>query len=159
MPFLLLSSSSRIAIGMNTSCSSKRKRLVGSCMSTFVSSTKSLVEEGKRATLDAGLRWIMNLPDVVIYSSRLQCFDEFEHLLRMSGDFHAAPLAPHGAVGADHEGTAFDPAHFFTIHVFHLDDTEKLARDFFRVGEKLEGEAHLGLEAFVRLQAVARYAV
>src|SRR5260221_652401 len=43
MPFLWSSSSSSVTIGRNTSCSSKRKRLVGSCISTFVSSTKSLV--------------------------------------------------------------------------------------------------------------------
>src|SRR5258706_6120858 len=43
MPFLLSSSSSSVTIGRNTSCSSKRKRLVGSCISTLVSSTKSLV--------------------------------------------------------------------------------------------------------------------
>src|SRR3989344_1419927 len=43
MPFLWPSSSSSTIIGRKMSCSSKRKRLVGSCRSTLVSSTKSLV--------------------------------------------------------------------------------------------------------------------
>ena len=41
MPFLLLSSSSRTIIGRKMSCSSKRKRHMGSCIKTLVSSTKS----------------------------------------------------------------------------------------------------------------------
>src|SRR5690349_13081996 len=49
MPFLWSSSSSSTTIGRNTSCSSKRKRLVGSCISTFVSSTKSLVAAARAA--------------------------------------------------------------------------------------------------------------
>jgi hypothetical protein len=43
MPFLLESSSSRVIIGTKMSCSSKRNRLVGSCISTLVSRTNSLV--------------------------------------------------------------------------------------------------------------------
>src|SRR5512147_2119529 len=42
------------------SCSSKRNRQVGSCISTLVSSTNSLVAEGERATLEAALRWIID---------------------------------------------------------------------------------------------------
>src|SRR5258705_11919132 len=42
MPFLWSSSSSSVTIGRNTSCSSKRNRLVGACLRTLVSSTKSL---------------------------------------------------------------------------------------------------------------------
>ena len=42
MPFLWLSSSSSVIIGRNTSCSSKRNSDIGSCISTLVSSTKSL---------------------------------------------------------------------------------------------------------------------
>src|SRR5258706_4981850 len=45
MPFLLLSSSSRVMIGRKTSCSSKRNRLVGSCIRTLVSRTKSFVAD------------------------------------------------------------------------------------------------------------------
>src|SRR5258708_25864375 len=45
MPLLLLSSSSSVMIGRNTSCSSKRNRLVGSCISTLVSRTKSFVAD------------------------------------------------------------------------------------------------------------------
>ena len=39
MPFLWSSSSSSVIIGRYTSCSSKRKSAVGSCMRTLVSST------------------------------------------------------------------------------------------------------------------------
>src|SRR6266487_5783687 len=56
MPVLWWSSSSRIMIGRNTSCSSNRNRLVGSCISTLVSRTKSLVgldpALGRRAGTD-----------------------------------------------------------------------------------------------------------
>src|SRR5690606_21313592 len=41
MPFLWLSSSSSVIIGRNTSCSAKRNRLLGSCISTLVSRTNS----------------------------------------------------------------------------------------------------------------------
>ena len=43
MPFLWPSSSSSTIMGKNTSCSSNRNRLMGSCMSTLVSSTNNLV--------------------------------------------------------------------------------------------------------------------
>lgn len=58
VPFLLLSSSSRVMIGTYRSCSSKRNRLVGSCISTLVSSTKSLRVGSvvlRRVLLRAGL--------------------------------------------------------------------------------------------------------
>src|SRR5437879_13669754 len=45
MPLLLLSSSSSVMIGRKTSCSSKRNRLVGSCISTLVSRTKSFAAD------------------------------------------------------------------------------------------------------------------
>ena len=51
IPFLLLSNSSRTIIGRNTSCSSKRKRHMGSCINTFVSRTKSLTGPDKRVFL------------------------------------------------------------------------------------------------------------
>src|SRR5688572_3469084 len=129
------------------SCSSKRKRHVGSCMRTLVSSTNSFVlEEGKRATLDEALRWIMNLP----VRGLLQCLYEFEHLLHVSGYFDAPPLSSHDAVRIDHERAAFDAPDFFAVHVFHLDDVEELACRFLRVRQEVEREAHLGAEALVR---------
>jgi hypothetical protein len=59
MPFLLESSSSRVIIGTKMSCSSKRNRLVGSCISTLVSRTNSLVEAildfaGRRVAMVVG---------------------------------------------------------------------------------------------------------
>ncbi len=51
MPFLLLSSSSSVMIGTKMSCSSKRNRLVGSCISTLVSRTNSLVWAARLADI------------------------------------------------------------------------------------------------------------
>src|SRR4029453_16970719 len=60
------------------------------------------------------------------------------------------------ARAVDDEGAALDAAHLLTVHVLHLDDAELLAQCLVRVRDEFEREAHLRLEAFVRLQAVAR---
>ena len=49
MPFLCASSSSSVIIGRKMSCSSKRNGLVGSCSSTFVSSTNSFGDSAARS--------------------------------------------------------------------------------------------------------------
>ena len=54
MPRLWLSSSSSVIIGRKMSCSSKRKRQVGSCIKTFVSSTNSFVSPDLLAARDRG---------------------------------------------------------------------------------------------------------
>src|SRR5262245_10678896 len=77
----------------------------------------------------------------------------------MARHLDTAPLAAHDAPGIDRKGAALDAAYLSAIHVFHLDDAVELAHRFVGVGEQLERELHLGLEALVRLQAVARYAV
>src|SRR5262245_40784548 len=92
------------------------------------------------------------------YPSR-EAPDEFEHLLHVAGHLDAAPFAPHQPLAVDGEGAALDAAHLFAIHVFHLDDVEALARLLLRIGRELERTPHLGLEALVRFQAVARDAV
>src|SRR5688572_28918953 len=84
---------------------------------------------------------------------------ELEHLLDMARNLDAPPLAAHDAPRIDRESAALDAAYLSAIHVFHLDDAVELAHGLVGVGKELEGEFHLGLEAFVRLQAVARYAV
>ena len=57
-PFLLLSSSSSVRMGRKMSCSSKRKRLVGSCIRTLVSSTNSFAaDEGLADLLTGGAAW------------------------------------------------------------------------------------------------------
>jgi hypothetical protein len=52
-PSCSMSSSSSVIIGTKMSCSSKRNRLVGSCISTLVSSTNSLRVDDEGRTLDA----------------------------------------------------------------------------------------------------------
>src|SRR5258706_4542825 len=141
------------------SCSSKRNRLVGSCMSTLVSSTKNLMLAGRRVTAEAGLRWVMAL--LGRGGSRLrgfQRFHELESLLYVAGHFHAAPLARKLATRIEGERAALDAAHLAAVHVLHLDDAEELARRFFGVGQELERKLHFRLEALVRLHAVARHA-
>src|SRR5438094_82500 len=93
------------------------------------------------------------------HESRFQAFDEFEDLLYMAWHFDAAPHLAHDAARIDDERAALDAAHLFAVHAFHLDDVEELARALFSVGEQLERKAHFRLEAFMRLQAVARNAI
>src|SRR5258708_34764999 len=91
MPFLLLSSSSRVMIGRKTSCSSKRNRLVGSCIRTLVSRTKSFVADcdlvrrggtGLRGGFGAGTGCCSDL------------FYKIEQLLGMDRELEYAPFPP-----------------------------------------------------------------
>src|SRR5471032_2103270 len=90
-PFLLLSSSSRVAMGRKISCSSNRHRLVGSCIRTLVSRTNSLVlcrEEPR--VLVAGV------VEIESAAGESECFNKIEYLLRVARNFDAAPfLAQH----------------------------------------------------------------
>src|SRR6266702_5145183 len=156
MPLLLLSSSSSVMIGRNTSCSSKRNRLVGSCISTLVSRTKSFVADGRDCA--RGRREGTDLRES--WAAEPGCcsdgFNKIEHLLGVTGNLDSAPFAPESAVAVEHEGAALDPAHLLSVHVFHLHDSE-LAADFLGlVRKQLEGKAHLGLEIFVRPETIAR---
>ena len=57
----------------------------------------------------------------------------------------------------DDEGAALDAAHLLAVHVLHLDDAELRAeRSRRRRASSSNGQAHLGLEVLVRLEAVAR---
>src|SRR5215467_5217631 len=156
MPLLWLSSSSSVMIGRNTSCSSKRYRLVGSCIRTLVSSTNSLVPDClgftrlEGADLDA---------DAAGSSCRSVGFNKGEHLLCVSRDLDAAPFAPDHAIAVQDEGAALDAAHLLPVHVLHLHDVELLAHVLGLVGKQVEREAHFRLEALVRPGAVARDAV
>lgn len=73
----------------------------------------------------------------------------------MAGNLDAPPFATQDAVAVDDEGAAFDAAHLFAIHVFHFDDAEQIAHGFVAIRSQFEGKGLLGLEVFVRFQAVA----
>src|SRR5688572_22261676 len=107
---------------------------------------------GRDASLDA-------LPMTHDPLRLLERLDEFEHLLDVSRHLDAPPFAANDSLRIDREGAALDAAHLFTVHIFHLDDVVELAGGLLGVGEQLEREPHLGLEALVRLYAVARHAV
>src|SRR6185369_4840347 len=152
MPFLWLSSSSRVMMGRKTSCSSKRKRQLGSCISTLVSRTKILVTAG--FLVAAGLRgmeWAFGWG-----GGRLKGFDEIEHFLGVAGDLHPAPFAAQYAAAVDDEGAAFDAAHLLAVHVLHFHDAEQRAHRLVAVRTEFEGKILLGLEVLVRFDAVPR---
>src|SRR4051812_26835217 len=177
MPVLCASSSSSVTIGRNRSCSSKRNRLVGSCMRTLVSTTKSFVVEVFRAggaergdfraiavesvAESVGGESVSGVSEERVESNDGPSgfFNKIQYLLRVTGYFHTAPLPADGAVTVQHEGAALDAAHLPAVHVLHLDDAEKAAGLLFLVREEFERKAHLGLEVLVGFQAVARDAV
>src|SRR6266852_7141080 len=157
-PRLCWSSSSSVAIGRNTSCSSKRNRLVGSCISTLVSRTNSFVA-GCRDSV-RGRRVGTDLREAPAGGTEPTCrsdgFNKIEHLLSMTGDLDPAPFALENAVAVEHEGASLDSADLLAVHVLHLHHPELFADLFVFVRQQLEGKAHLGLEILVRLEAVAR---
>src|SRR5712691_13335988 len=127
IPLLLLSSSSRVMIGRNTSCSSNRNRLVGSCISTLVSRTKSFVVEDRDCA--RGRREGTDLREASAAESACWSdgFNKIEHLLGVAGNLDSAPFAPENAVGVEHEGAALDSADLLAVHVLHLHDAELFA--------------------------------
>src|SRR6266850_7609625 len=120
IPLLLLSSSSRVMIGRNTSCSSNRNRLVGSCISTLVSKTKSFVADERDCA--RGRREGTDLREASAAESACWSdgFNKIEHLLGVAGNFDSAPLAPENAVAVEHEGAALDAPYFFPVKVLHF---------------------------------------
>src|SRR3972149_512286 len=158
MPFLLLSSSSSVFIGTKMSCSSNRNRLAGSCISTLVSSTNSLVRVW-RASRRARRGLALTVALSAWAGGDSERLNKVEYLLGMAGNLDAAPLAADCAPGVEHERAALDAAHLLAVHLLHLDHAELLAGFLVLVCEQLERELHLRLEVLVRLQAVARHAV
>src|SRR6267154_366450 len=153
IPLLLLSSSSRVMIGRNTSCSSNRNRLVGSCISTLVSRTKSFVADCDLVRREGTDLCEASAAESACWSDG---FNKIEHLLGVAGNFDSAPLAPENAVAVEHEGAALDAPYFFPVKVLHFHHPE-LAADFLGlVGKQLEGKSHLRLEILVRLETVTR---
>src|SRR6266581_2181723 len=131
------------------SCSSKRNRLVGSCISTLVSRTNSLVVALAGLCLDF---------IAVVGVVRSEGLDGIEDLGGVAGNLDAAPFAPKQALPVDEEGAALDAADLLAIQVLHLDDGEEGAGGFVGIDEQFEGQAELGLEPLMRAETVARNA-
>src|SRR5262245_6049695 len=146
-PFLCASSSSSTTIGRNTSCSSNRNIAVGSCMSTFVSSTKSR----RWLALFAGSRSPLAAPEGE-GSERLRRFKNFLH---MAGHFHAAPFALQYALGIDQKSAAIDTHVFAPVEGFLADDVEQLADLFIFVRQQVERQFFLLTKLGVRFKRVA----
>src|SRR5438477_7808041 len=156
MPLWLLSSSSSVMIGRNTSCSSKRNRLVGYCINTLVSRTKGFVADVGDSARGRWERTDLREASAAEPGCRSDGFNKIEHLLGMAWNLDPAPFAPEDALAVEHEGAALDAPHLFPVQVLHLHHAELIADPFAFVGQQLEGKAHLGLEILVRLDAVAR---
>src|SRR5574343_1365505 len=151
IPFLWLSNSSSVMIGMKMSCSSKRNRQLGSCISTLVSRTKILVTAG--FFVAAGLRgmeWAFGQG-----GKDLKGFDEIEDFLDVAGYLDAPPCAAQNAAAVADEGAALEAPDLCAVHVFHFHDSKQVADGFIGIGAEFEREFLLGLEVFVRFQAVA----
>src|SRR3954470_265896 len=100
MPFLLLSSSSRVEMGRKISCSSKRNMLVGSCIRTLVSSTNSLVRVLVAVRFfRVGTVWASVVADDVSAVVRASDgFNKIKYLLGMTWNFDPAPFPEDDAV-------------------------------------------------------------
>src|SRR5262249_12558706 len=110
-PFLCASSSSSTTIGRYTSCSSKRKIDVGSCISTLVSSTNS-----RRPLRDRPFT-SRDSPEAAVGpgSLTLRCFKD---CLRMTWDLHIAPLLLQTAGAVQQERTALYPEILSAVQTF-----------------------------------------
>src|SRR5215469_4015154 len=150
-PFLCASSSSSTTIGRYTSCSSKRKIAVGSCINTLVSSTnRRRPPRGRpfaaRASPEAAVGPGSEIP---------RCF---KHCLRVTWDLYLAPLLPERTRGIQQEGAAFHPEVLSAVHAFRFYDVEQPADALIGVGEQRERQRLALRELAVRGDSVARYA-
>src|SRR5688572_4985213 len=150
VPFLAASSSSSTTIGMNKSCSSKRNRLVGSCISTFVSRTKIFF------FMRAGTR--TGASPALLGGGKAgrgsEGFRRLEDFLGVALDLHRAPFARELAGGVEQERAAVHAHVFLAVHALFADHVERLAGGAFGVGKEREGEAELGDEIIVAAHAV-----
>src|SRR5687767_9653976 len=133
------------------SCSSKRKIAVGSCISTFVSSTKRRRWMAGRVAGFCATAVPVAAPD----SERLRRFKDF---LRVTVHLHLAPLLAQDAFGIEQERAALDAHEFPTIHAFFADHVEQPAQLAIDVRHQLEGKLLLGLELLLRGKPVLRRA-
>src|SRR5580658_898917 len=147
-PFLWASSSSSTTIGRYTSCSSKRKIAVGSCISTLVSSTNR-----RRPARDLPFTSRAS-PEAAVGpgSETLRCF---KYCLRVTGYLHLAPLLLQATAAVQQEGAALDSQILSAVQAFLFDDIEQFADLLLRVGQQREGQGFLGGELVVRGERVA----
>src|ERR1700733_15357007 len=147
-PFLCASSSSRTTIGKETSCSSKRKIAVGSCISTLVSSTKSR----RRICGDASR--VISLPAAAgPGSERLR---RFKYFLRVARHLHFAPLALQHSVAIEQEGAAHDAHELAPVHALLVQHVKELRDLRVLIRQELKGQFVTHFELLVRGEAVAR---
>ena len=120
-PFLCASSSSSTTIGRKMSCSSKRKIAVGSCISTFVSSTNRRRVRRGLDSLAASLRaWRRPVRDQ-------RDFAASSTSSTWPGTLHAAPFPAQHALGVDEESAAIDSHVLAAVQALFLDHVEQLA--------------------------------
>src|SRR5277367_1164834 len=101
------------------SCSSNRKMAVGSCISTFVSSTNRRRPSRDLTFMSRGsLEGAAPEPG----SERLR---RFKYFLRVTRDFHLAPLLSERALTVQEEGAALDAKIFLTVKTLLFDDIEE----------------------------------
>src|ERR1700733_14458698 len=103
---------------------------VGSCMSTFVSSTNSRWPSRglvfmSRGSLDAAAPG----PG----SERLR---RFKYFLRVTRDFHLAPLLSKHTLAVQKEGAALNTKIFLAVEALLFDDVEELTELLVRVAQQ-----------------------
>src|SRR5450432_993281 len=86
----------------------------------------------------------------------LDRLDGLQHFLDVAGDREAAPLGAQDAAAVDQEGAALDALDLLAVHDLVLDHAEHVAELFFGVGDQLERQLEVLLEAIVRRHVVAR---
>ena len=86
----------------------------------------------------------------------LDGLDGLQHFFDVAGDRQAAPLGAQHAGAVDQEGAALDALHLLAVHDLVLDDAEHVAELLFGVGDQLERQLEVLLEAVVRRHVVAR---
>src|SRR6185437_8614095 len=103
---------------------------VGSCMSTFVSSTKSRRPSRGLVFMSRGSR---DAAEFGPGSGRLR---RFKYFPRVTRDFHLAPLVSQYALAVQQERTAFDAHILSAIRALLFYDIEELAEPFIRVAQQ-----------------------
>src|SRR5581483_3931686 len=115
------------------SCSSNRKIAVGSCISTFVSSTNS-----RRPS--RGLAFMSRVSlEVAAPGPGSERLRRFKHFLRVARDFHLAPLVSQYALAVQQKGAALNSQKLPAVQALLLDDVEELTNLLVRVTQQRKG--------------------
>src|SRR5579863_7707067 len=117
-------------MGMYTSCSSNRKIDVGSCISTFVSSTNNLRPSRGLVFMSRGSL------DVAALGPGSERLRRFKYFLRVTGDLHLAPLLAQHTLAVQQKGAALDTQILLTVQTLLFDDVEQLAQRFVRIAQQ-----------------------